>query len=710
MRIRLTVLIGALLASASLAHAQQDMPTAPTGPKVGVIELGGRMTTITGDEARFQRFRDLGDGAFLQKFAFDRQDASWLFSAAAANIGYADQRYTANVQQFGKLKASFSWDQTPLFYSRDTKALFTSAGNGRLTVADSVRRGIQNGTSTLATAVGGLTPFDLKSRRDTAVFGLSYTATRDLDVKLDLKTWHREGAMPFAGIIGSSPGNMTMELPAPIDDRTTSVKAAMEWANSRGLISVAYDGSKYDNSIQAITWDNPVRYTDIAGGSAQGRLAWWPTNTAHTFSTTGGLKLPAHSRATAFFSVGTWSQNNALLPATINSALAAPVVERATAEAEARILSANLGFTSRPSKYVFLNARYRFYDYDNRTPLFSIANIVLGDTALGAARENEPIGFTKHNLDVDASFTPLTYAAFKVGYGRETADRTFRIFEQTNEDVFRASFDSTGNQYVTLRGKWEYSVRRGSGFDELLLVEAGEQPGIRHYDVADRNRNRATVTVQVTPIEALGFNASAATGKDDYTNSLFGLRNNANQAYTIGFDVVPSETVDFNLSYGFETYRALQASRTASPAPNPQFTDPTRDWTDDSADKVHTASTSLELDKVIPKTQLRFGYDLTRSRTTYVYGLTADTTVTPAPVQLPPIRNELRTGTADVRYFVRPDVALGFLYWYNHYTVDDFALSPSTVNRLDLTGALLMGYLYRPYTANSFALRLTYLW
>lgn len=401
----------------------------------------------------------------------------------------------------------------------------------------------------------------------------------------------------------------------------------MEWANTRGLLSVAYDGSTYDNSISAITWDNPVRYTDIAGGSSQGRHAWWPTNTAHRFSTTGGLNLPAHSRATGFFSIGTWSQNHALLPMTINSALAAPALERSTAEAETRVLATNLGFTSRPSKYVSLHARYRFYDYDNRTPLFSIANIIVGDTALGAAHENEPIGLKRHNLDLDASFMPLTSAALKVGYGGETTDRTFRIFEQTNEDVFRVSMDSTGNQYVTLRGKWEHSVRKGKGFDELLLVEVGEQPGIRHYDVADRNRTRATVTIQFTPIDALGFNASAAAGKDDYTNSTFGLRNNENQAYTIGVDLVPSQTVDFNLSYGFEKYTALQASRTASPLPNSQFTDPTRDWTDDSADKVHTASASLELDKLIPKTQLRFGYDLTRSRTTYVYGLTPDTTV-----------------------------------------------------------------------------------
>ncbi|MBI4477829.1 MAG: MtrB/PioB family decaheme-associated outer membrane protein [Acidobacteria bacterium] len=710
MRTTVLILAGALLASPGLAQAQQGMPTAPTGPNVGILEVGGRVTNITGDEARFQRFRDLGDGAFLQKFSFDRQEKNWLVNLGAVNVGYEDQRYTANFQQIGKLKASFSWDQIPLFYSRETRTLFSNQGNGRLTVPDGIRLGIQSGDATLANSIGGLSPFDLKSRRDNASFAMTYTASRDVDLTVDVKTSHREGAMPFAGFIGSSPGNMTFEIPAPIDDRTTTVKAAMEWANTRGILSVAYDGSTFDNSLPALRWDSPIRYTAISGGGAQGQLAWWPSNTAHTVSATGGLKLPGRSRATAFVSFGSWNQNNALLPATINPALAAPALERATAEAEARVVSTNLGFTSRPNRFVALNARYRYYDYDNRTPHFTLATTIVGDNTLGSAHEIEPMSVKRQNLDVDVSWLPHTYAAFKVGYGRETADRTFRIFERTNEDVFRVSADSNGNQYVTLRAKWEYSVRKGEGFEEHLLVDVGEQLGMRHYDVADRNRSRATLMVQVTPADLVGFNASVAAGKDDYENTTFGLRNNENQAYTIGFDFVPVDEVDFNVSYGFEKYTALQYSRTANPAPNPQFNDPTRDWTDDSADKVHTTSAFLEMDKLIPKTQLRFGYDISRSKATYVYGLAPNTTVTPAPVQLPPLKTELQTGTADVRYFLRSDVALGFVYWYNRYAVDDFSLSPSTITRLDLTGALLMGYLYKPYTANSFALRLTYLW
>ncbi len=56
-----------------------------------------------------------------------------------------------------------------------------------------------------------------------------------------------------------------------------------------------------------------------------------------------------------------------------------------------------------------------------------------------------------------------------------------------------------------------------------------------------------------------------------------------------------------------------------------------------------------------------------------------------------------------------------------HYNVQDFALGPTTLSGIALpavqegqpvaaTNALLLGYLYRPYTAHAGFLRLTYLW
>jgi len=693
---------GLVLVFAAGARAQQ---AASSAFAPAAVDFGLRITSVSGDEARFQRFRDLGDGAFLERLRFDRQGDGWFFEGGADHAGRRDQRYFAEYRANGTIRVSFQWDQVPLFISRDTRTLYTVDAPGVLRMSDATRSAIQSGQLRLADVVGQAQPFEVRSSRHTALLNVVYTPSRDVDVKLNVKTTTREGTMPFGATFGFS---NAVEVPAPVDTRTTDLDAAVEWATQRAMLRVGYAASWFDNHVPALVWDNPWKATDLPAGTipSRGRMALSPSNTLRSLSTAGSIKLPAHSRATANVTVGTWRQDEALLPYTINTAIPVTPLERATAEAEVRTVAVNSTFTSRPSPYVWLNARYRYYDFDNRTPPFAATGFVLLDQRVSTGREIEPISFTRQGVDLDASFTPTRFAALKVGYGREQVDRTHRIFATTTEDVVRASLDATGG-WLTVRAVVERAARTGSGFDEEPLEEIGEQPAMRHYDIADRDRTRVTALVQVAPVPAVGVSASVAAGKDDYENSGFGLRDNQNRAYSVSLDLAPSDQVSAGASYAFERYTALQNSRNANPGV--QFTDPTRNWSLDSADKVHTVTGNLDLVKLIPRTELRFAYNVSRSRATYVYGGPLLPQLA-AFAQLPPVKNELQSGTADLRYFLTAKVALGLVYWYDRYRVDDFAMGPATINRLDLPGSLFLGYLYRPYTAHSAWLRVTYLW
>jgi len=228
--------------------------------------------------------------------------------------------------------------------------------------------------------------------------------------------------------------------------------------------------------------------------------------------------------------------------------------------------------------------------------------------------------------------------------------------------------------------------------------------------------------VQVTPLSQFSINASAGVGTQEYPGTNFGLRNNDNHVYTVGFDLVPSDSVSLGASYGYEKYTALQVSRTANPLPantvaflndpTQQFNDPRRDWTDDSADRVRTITASMDLIKLLRKTDVKFAYDYSRAESTYTYGLAANSVIA-TPVQLSPVVNELQRGTIDGRYFINRRFAVGLVYWFDKYKVDDFALSPvaSLAQPATATPTLMMlGYFYRPYTANSVMGRITYLW
>jgi MtrB/PioB family decaheme-associated outer membrane protein len=769
MRNRTVILIGALLlTSAGTARAQQEpRPAAPqvaqparpaassptaTSPKLAVVDFGIRGDNLKGDAARYNRFRDLREGLYVSRFKLEKETESWFFRGQANNIGYRDQQYFADFENIGRLKAGFEWNQVPLFISDATRTLYTDRGNGVLEVDDAIQQTLQNTQSlptaqrsaALTAALGNVMPgarqFDMRSRRDNARFNLVYMLNRDVDLKFSAKTSHRKGYNLMSFGLGTSPGlSPALEMGVPTDDRTTDINGSVVFANAKGLVSLGYRGSWYDNAIPTVRFDNPLRINSLAtGGTSVGQAVLWPTNTSFAVDANGSYKLPRRTRVGLALSVGRWSQDEPLVQATVNPALLdrLPVLPRATANTEADIRSAVFSFNSRPFADVTVNAKYRYYDYDNKSEHFAISNAIIGDWAAGTQfHETEPASFKRKTADLDISYAPFDYVSFAIGGGREEGDRTFRIFEKTTENVFRASVDSTGNQYVTVRAKYERSRREGDGFELHLLEEVGEQPGTRHFDIADRARTRLTTILTVTPTAWLALNGSVANGHDDYFGSAFGLRDNENRAYSAGFDVVPRDTVSFGVNYGREKYTALQRSRTAVPLGNTsgpnEFNDPRRDWTIDQDDKVNTFSANLDLLKTFPKTDIRLSYDLSDGKATYVYGTQPDAprvtvpssspnaeTAVAIPVQLSPVKNKLTGARTDVQYFVRPNIAVGVAYWFEEYKVQDFALDGTIINALSPANAstgifastIYSGYLYRPYKVHTGWLKISYLW
>ncbi len=424
MRTQPMILIGALLlVSAGAAQAQQEQAPSPQAtaqapttatpatsfsPTLGSVDFGFRMDDVTGDPARYQRFRDLRQGAFVDQFRFNRETDAWLFNVTGNNIGYRDQQFGASYRAIGKLKANFDWTQVPLYISGDTRSLYTDAGNGRMVIDDSIQSAFQNaGSPTAASTIAlmtstlaGAPSFDMRSRRDIGSFNLVYPFNRDVDFKFDVKNAHRSGYNLMSFGFGTSPGlNPVVEFGVPTDDRTTDIRGSVEFANTRGLLSLGYTGSWYDNSIPLVEFDNPLRAQDISGGPSVGRVAMWPSNNSVAVNVNGSYKLAPRTRASVYLSVGRWNQNADLPPYTSNTAIVAPPLERNTAEAKADIVSMVYNLNSRPIQNVWLNAKYRYYDYNNKTARFDGQQVV-GDWSLGTSiLENEPSSKTQHTLD-----------------------------------------------------------------------------------------------------------------------------------------------------------------------------------------------------------------------------------------------------------------------------------------------------------------------
>ena len=82
----------------------------------------------------------------------------------------------------------------------------------------------------------------------------------------------------------------------------------------------------------------------------------------------------------------------------------------------------------------------------------------------------------------------------------------------------------------------------------------------------------------------------------------------------------------------------------------------------------------------------------------------------PPPSQLPNVYNKLQQLHVDVRHRLTNRLAATFSYLYEPFRVYDFAFDPSVVNGIVQPSSLVLGYVYRPYTANSFVFGVRYFW
>ena len=577
-----------------------------------------------------------------------------------------------------------------------------------LRIADPTQAALQNKTTTMADVIANATPVDMRTNWWTGQGGFQYLANRNTTFKFDVQRTLQTGSQPYGATFGFS---NDIEIAKPIDQQLTDVTASAEYVRGRGLFRVGYEGSYFHNNLTSITWDNPYAATDSASTSSQGRQSVAPSNYLNTVNGMASFKLPYRSRVTGYLSLGQLKSSSGvnILPMTINSATTPIALERTALDGDIKTTAANLNFTSHPNRLTSVDVRYKFYNMDNRTPVFTEdVRIPYDNTAAAGPFETEPYSVKRNNFDASVRFTPGNYVGVGVGYERQQSDYNYRIYSSTVDQVANVTFDVIGSPWLTLRTHYDHAQRRGSGFDAPLLEELGEQPDLRHFDVANRDEDKVLMTAMISPTGNFSINLSGGTGKDNYPDAGFGLQNSKNGMYSLGFDATPVDNVTFGAAYTLEEFRGVQTSRTANPGA--QQLDPTRNWSDHSHDWTHSLNFNADIAQIGNKVELRFNYDLSRAKSTYVYTLTADTTL-PTPTQLPPVFNQLQRGTVDAIYSVNPRLSLGLSYWYERYQVEDFALDAQAIPSLALgTSTLLTGYTFLPYRANTVWGRIMYHW
>jgi MtrB/PioB family decaheme-associated outer membrane protein len=733
-----------MLSVAPLAFTETDLGTMVA---TGEVEVGGRGVSGDWGSSKYEEYREQRPGVFGNaRILLEGKEGRYYFEGLATDIAERDQHYEIASGRYGRYRLELEFDEHPHVYSNAARTLYTNQGGGVLTFPDSTQAAIQAAvgnpakSAALESALNGATGAPLRFRLRTGRVGLFYRPQAELELDAGYWVQEKEGTRPFGMGFGSPGGNFA-NVAAPIDERTHEVTGGIQVAWDTWSLRLDYTGSFYENDLDTMTVDNPLRATDsLTLGSSRGRTDLAPDNSAHTIRLSGAATLPLGfpARFAGTLSYGLRFQDDAFVPHTSNSAISSPLLAlpASSLDAEVRTLLANLVLIGRPHRDLNLTARYRFYDYNSDIPILTFPAHVVNDATLAAeARLNTPIDHRTHNASLDASYRLARPATLKVGYEWEQWDRSdHREVTQTDEHTAKAAIDYKPAAWALLRAGYQFGVRRGSDYNTFAHLQhavededlAGAQPQgqstlLRKFDQADRIRNRVDLLAQLSPREDVTLTFTGGYAQNDYDDTTLGLTDD--ERWSVGTDVAyrPLSWLGLSAWYSFENIESKQRSRWRPVVAGVTVDNPINDWSSTSEDQVHTAGVGAEMVLIPDRLDANLSYILeiakAKTRATGAPGTTAVPDGGNA-VDWPDIKDTLQTFIAALRYHLQKNLTVKAEYRFEHFNLSNFktdGLNPFMANS-NVTGSgvvspsldVFLGDRVDDYVAHVFALSLIY--
>ena len=660
-------------------------------PVYSNIELG--IGYVADDAYFFGRYNGLQtEGAYLvgdiDAEGFNENGRFWR--VRGTNLGLESRYLRLEGGKQGKHKFFLEWDEQPNYKNNTVVTPFSGVGTDNLTLPSGFD---------LGPPVSTLNPFELQTKRERIKAGAGFVMKQRWLFDIDFSHENKQGVDAVGGTIASGTTQLvqrvnTSLLPEPIDQDTDLVNATLTYAGDKGQVDLAYHASFFNNSYASLNWQDPFNPTTGAGS-----MALAPDNEFQQLSLTGGYTFPHKTRLTGVASMGRMTQNQKFQPYAIGGSTSALPSE--SLDAEVWLLNGLLKLSSRPLSKLRLNAELRYEERDNQTPVQTYSYVILDSTA-GGAVENNPYSYKNNRLNLDANYRFNAIASLRGGYKYNAMERSkFNAGrENTDENTLFAKLKLKPHSTVDLDLYGEASSRDGNEFDQ----PGYQNPLMRKYNLADRDRTKAGALINVMATEKLYLGARADYYEDDYTDTQIGLTEASQPTVTFDFSYVPVNNLT---TYGYYTWENIQSSQNGNDVTSgsgPGSAIPTTGpWQADYDDTFNTVGIGGKWSD-LGKWDL--GADLVYSKAIGHIDMKHEDPAI-AVDQFPDNKTEMVSIKlwTDYNYSKHWVYKLG--YWYEEYLADNWAVDglepydPTVVARTLLLGNTTMDYEVRVFTVSA---------
>ena len=195
-----------------------------------------------------------------------------------------------------------------------------------------------------------------------------------------------------------------------------------------------------------------------------------------------------------------------------------------------------------------------------------------------------------------------------------------------------------------------------------------QNPLMRKYDMADRDRDIVRLRVDVTPGERLDIGLDGSATWDNYFKSVIGLLDGRSWAAAADAAYALTESMSATVYLSHEQIKSRQANA-ENLAPSPL-------WFGDNEDTIDSAGAGI---KYRADDKLAIGLDYTYSRSV------GEVSIQGAPLGFPDLTTRLNSAKLYVDFRPKQKLSLHLAYWYEDYRSEDWALdgvTPSTISNV----------------------------
>lgn len=782
--------------SLSLAFMAAASPVAAEDAKTlitGDFDIGGRASSVSGSKDKFSEYRDVRNGFMVNdmRLRLENEPKFYYMDLKVQNATRDDESYGIKSGVYGKWNFAASFDRTPHNFNTGTLIL-NGAGTNRLGIANAVQTSLQASEQTRQERGGvALTdttgedatqqaiirnllsisdPTSFKLERERASMNMGYNVTPDVKTWLKVSQERRDGARVIgagtyeryaqgaAGLTHTEDQFVVtgVELAEPINYRTTTVNAGGGIYKKGWLVDAEYTLTDFDNGFRSFAWSNPFRTSDLGAKSAagadnnafdrgrfvNGQMSLAPSSQSHDVALSGSVELPMRSRFTGSVSYGLSSQNELLLPYTLNSGIAgiagapANVTDAAALpvsrfNGKIRTMTQNFALTTNPTEKLGASLTYRRYDYSNE----SDGILFPGYAAFGesywrtvkndknAAVHNDTPSYVRQTAKLAADYQVLHPLTVEVDAMWDRYNHAHQRIDSTDEVGAGAGFVYRPVEMAKLRGAYHYAHRAVKNYKRGNTVLNPEAPGLANFNWADRVRNRADLRADLNPTDALSFGVAGQYQIDDYgAAERFGFKSQKNLIGSVDVAYDPSDKVTLSLTYSREHRKGLtqnaakdDAFNVAGSALDDTFTgdsfNPFNYWNTDITENVDTIGFAAEVRPIPEKLTLNMGYDYSESRMRFdtsnpnaaeasAMGYSGTKLANGAAQVWPLVVNKTHEVRAGGSYELMKDLTIGLNYLFSWYMLNDFqntgaymsGTTPENTTKYVATGASNYNY------------------